>query len=317
MILRNADAHCLILPSATEIVYTLGLGDSLYGVTHECDYPPQARSKAVVVRSAVETVGKDSSAITDAVRQQAAAGRPMYKIDLGVLKEAKPDLVLTQALCEVCAVPTQQVDEAMDSLPQKPQVVSLDPYSIDDMLNNILSVAEAAGVKGEGERVVGRLRVRRDAVASRAGMASHRPRVVCLEWLEPLLVAGHWGPEMVSLAGGEDCLGKAGESSYKVTWEQVAEAMPEVVVAMPCGMDVSRALAEVHLLTEKPGWGDLPAVKNNAFFVADGSAYFSRSGPRLIDGLELLAEALRPELFKGITPAGGAFRVYGRLFRLS
>jgi iron complex transport system substrate-binding protein len=273
--------------------------------------------KPIVVRSALETAGKGSGAITDAVRQQVSAGRPMYEIALGVLKEARPDLVLTQALCEVCAVPTSQVDEAMDSLPQKPMVVSLDPHSLEDMLNNILMVAEAAGVKGEGERVIGRLRARRDAVVSRAGMASRRPRVVCLEWLEPLLVAGHWGPEMAALAGGEDCFGKAGEPSRRVSWEEVVEARPEVVMAMPCGMDVPTALAEVHLLTEKPGWGDLPAIKNNAFFVADGSAYFSRSGPRLIDGLELLAEAFHPELFKGVAPSGGVFRVYGRLFRLS
>ena len=305
------------LPSATEIVYSLGLGDHLYGVTHECDYPPEAREKPVVVRSLLETADLASGEIDQAVRERSSSGAPIYQIDLEALKAAQPDLVLTQGLCDVCAIPAEQVAQAVEGLSQRPQVVSLDPHSLDDLLSDILKVGEAAGAANKAERLVGSLRGRREAVAARAAMAASRPRVACLEWLDPPMAAGHWVPEMVDLAAGDSCFGKAGQPSFRIEWRQIVEAQPEIVVAMPCGFDVRRGISEVHLLTGIEGWETLPAPRENRLFVVDGSAYFSRSGPRLLEGLEILAEILHPELFSGLVPQGAVSRIYGRLFRVS
>lgn len=306
-----------LLPSATEIVYALGLGDHLYGVTHGCDFPPEAKEKPVVVRSRVEPEGSTSGEIDAAVREYASSGAPIYQIDLKALSQAQPDLILTQGLCEVCAVPAEQVTEAIEGLSTNPQVVSLDPHSLNDLFNDILKVGEATNTTEKAQTLISSFERRRDEVAATAAIAVTRPRVACLEWLDPLLVAGHWMPEMVELAGGENCFGEKGQPSFKIEWQQVMEARPEVVIAMPCGFDVRKGIAEVHLLTEKEGWESLPAAVNERLFVVDGGAYFSRSGPRLVDGLEMMAEILHPELFSGMVPQGGASRIYGQLFKVS
>ncbi len=306
-----------LLPSATEIVYGLGLEDSLYGVSHGCDFPPRVRQKPVVARSLVEPEGRTSGEIDAAVAERVRDGAPIHAIDPEALRDARPDLVLTQGLCDVCAVPLHQAAEAIDSLPVKPRALSLDPHSLDDLFSDVLRVGEAAGAVEKAQTLVDSLKRRRDSVAALAASAETRPRVACLEWLDPLMAAGHWMPEMVELAGGSDCLAERGQPSFKVEWPRIVEAQPEVVVAMPCGFDVRRGIAEARLLMERDGWDSLPAAAGHRLFAVDGGAYFSRPGPRLIDGLELMAEMLHPERVCGLAPPGGAARIYGPIFRVS
>ena len=302
-----------LLPSATEIVYALDLQDDLHGVTYACDYPSAASDKPVVVSSRIQDV-TSSGEIDRQVKDALISEDGIYVLHLDTLEEARPDLVLTQALCEVCAVPSQQVHETLAKLPHVPEVISLDPHSLADVASDVAKVGNSAGTDEAAARVANSLRERVDRIESSAAKADTRPRIVCLEWLDPLMVGGHWVPEMVELAGGVDCFGKPGRPSFVVEWEQIVEAKPDVVIAMPCGFDVGRGLSEVRALTGKPDWDELPAAKTDSLFVVDANSYFSRSGPRLFDGLEILAEILHPELFGGLVPVGGAFRIFGKPF---
>ncbi len=306
-----------LLPSATEIVYSLGSQDRLFGVTYACDFPPGAMEKPIVVRSRIQPASKSSGEIDEAVKESVFANEPIYCIDMEAIEAAQPDLILTQGLCEVCAVPSQQVDEAVDRLPVKPQILSLDPHSLSDLLSDVVRVGEAIGESAKARALVGSLEERRDRVASTAAAAETKPTVACLEWLDPLMTAGHWVPEMVHLAGGEDCFGVESQPSFKIAWSQLLEAQPAVIVAMPCGFNVRRGISEIPLLTDKEGWDSLPAAVDDRLFVVDGGAYFSRSGPRLLDGLELMAEILHPELFRGLVPQDAAARIYGQPFKVS
>lgn len=298
-----------LLPSATEIAFALGLGEQVVAVSHECDYPPEAREKPVAVRCVFSPAGMTPGQIDATVRSLIQQGLPIYRLEQEVLQQVRPDLVLTQALCEVCAVPQRAVLQGIQSLQPPPRLLSLDPHSLEEMLNDILRVGEATNTLPQAYQVVERLRQRIQRVAQRTQSVTHRPRVVCLEWLEPLIVAGHWVPEMVALAGGEDVLGRAGLPSYTVSWEQVAEARPEVMVLMPCGYTASQAAMQVHLLTSLPGWNDLPAVHQGRVFACNAHAYYSRPGPRLVDGLEMLAQMLHPEVFQGFLGAERAFPI--------
>ena len=200
---------------------------------------------------------------------------------------------------------------------KKPAVLSLDPTSIEDVLGDILRVGQATDAEDAAQRVAASLGRRVNTVKEKVGLAGGRPRVACLEWMEPILCAGHWVPEMVELAGGEDCLGDKDKPSFRIEWQQVLDQRPDVIVVTPCGFDVRRGLQEIQLLTEREGWESLPAVQNGQVYVVDASSYFSRSGPRLVDGLEIMAEILHPELFSGMVPEGGAARLYGEAFRVS
>lgn len=302
-----------LLPSATEIVYALNLQDHLHGVTYTCDYPTAATDKPVVVSSRIQDVAS-SGEIDRQVKDALISDDGLYVLHLDILEEARPDLVLTQALCEVCAVPSQQVHETLAKLSHVPEVLSLDPHSLADVASDVAKVGNAAGVEEVAAQFANSLRERANRIESSAAKADTRPRVVCLEWLDPLMVGGHWVPEMVELAGGLDCFGEPGRPSFVVEWEQIVEAKPDVVIAMPCGFDVRRGLSEVRALTDRPDWAELPAAKTDSLFVVDANSYFSRSGPRLFDGLEILAEVLHPELFEGLVPVGGAFRLFGRPF---
>ena len=206
---------------------------------------------------------------------------------------------------------------ATNKLPKRPEVLSLDPKSLEDVLDDILRVGNATGTHQKAEQLVSSLRTRITSVENTASLAARRPRVACLEWLDPLFYAGHWVPQMVELAGGEDCLAVRGAPSERVEWAQVLEQKPEVVVFLPCGFDVQRGLREVHLITQQEGWSELPAARESQAYVTNGSAYFSRSGPRLVDGLEILAEILHPELFSGMVPSDGAMRLHGEVFKVS
>lgn len=288
---------CSLLPSATEIAFALGLGDSVVGVTHECDYPPDAKKKLSVVKSAIDHHTTSSKDIDRQVGEHLKARKSIYEIDLPRFKKANPDLILTQELCDVCAVDYGDVVEASKTLPQQPKIVSLTPNLLSDILRDIQVVGEAAGKTKDAEALVASLKKRIDDVREQAARSDRRPRVACLEWLDPIYGAGHWVPELVEWAGGQDGLAEKGQPSPKIDWNKVAQFAPEVVVLMPCGFDVERTLKEIHLLYKLPGWNDLPAVKKGQVFAVNGHAYFNRSGPRLVDGLELLGQIIHPEIF--------------------
>jgi iron complex transport system substrate-binding protein len=300
---------CSFLPSATEIVYTLGLGDQLYGVTRSCDYPADARTKPMVVYSILDDRGLSSADIDRIVKEHAHNNLSVYRIDMEALRHAEPDLILTQELCDVCAVGYQDVLTQIRELPKKPQVVSLNPTSLEDVLRDLLTVGEATGTADRARATVSALHQRIETVRERAAHASTRPRVFCLEWMDPLFVSGHWMPEMVEIAGGIDGIGNHGTPSTRVTWERVCEYQPEVVILMPCGADVALTLSELDVVRALPGWSDLPAVQAGRVYAVNAGAYFSRSGPRLVDGLELLAQIIQPELFPWTVPEEIARRV--------
>lgn len=288
---------CSFLPSGTEIVYALGLGDSLQAVSHECDYPAEALAKPKVVRSRFDANKMSSQEIDRIVTEMYQRGERIYEVDEEVLRDAAPDLVLTQELCDVCAVSYEDVRHAASRLAYPPNVVSLDPASIGNMLDDIQMVGDLCGVPDAASAFVAELNERIDAVRSQASAAGSTPRVACIEWLEPPIVAGHWIPQMVELAGGVDALAKPGEPSRRITMNELAESEADVLVLMPCGMDAEKAHDEFYALENLAEWRELPAVANGHAYFVDSGSYFSRSGPRLVDGLEQMAYMAHPDKF--------------------
>lgn len=287
---------CSFLPSATEIAFALGLGDQIVGVTHECDYPPEARGKPVVVNSAVDPTVISSRAVDQAVREHLRTKTTLYTIDPLRFKEARPTIILTQALCDVCALDYNEVVRASQSLEVEPRIVALNPHLLGDVFADIRLVGSVTGKLAAAESLVCRLQERVAAIEAKT-KSSQRPRVACIEWLDPFFSAGHWIPEMVELAGGRNGLAEKGQPSRRIDWTEVLEFSPEVLVLMPCGFDVARTLTEAEPLARSPAWQELPAVKQGRVFAVNGSAYFSRSGPRLVEGLEILASVIHPEIF--------------------
>ena len=293
---------CSLLPSATEIVYSLGLGDRLVAVTHECDYPSVAASLPAITRSAIDHTGSSSGEIHTHVSRSLHSGSSIYDLDQELLQKLDPDLVLTQELCEVCAVSYGQVQKAVRLLKGERKVLSLEPTSLRGILDSIQEVGEVAGVAASAAAVVQGLQDRIDRVASTAEGASTRPRVFAMEWLDPPFVGGHWVPEMIRLAGGTDGLGREGHHSTVASWERIADYNPEIVVFMPCGFDLERNLQEMSRTSFPEPWRRLEAVRSGNIYGVDGSAYFNRPGPRIVDGLEILAEVLHPDLFPRTKP---------------
>jgi iron complex transport system substrate-binding protein len=300
-----AQRICSLLPSATEIVYALGLGDRLVAVTHECDYPPEAAGKPRVTASAIDSAHLSARAIDEAVRASLAEQSTIYHLDGETLDGLRPDLILTQDLCTVCAVGTDEVRTVVRSLGTAPQVVSLEPRTLGDVLDSILAVGRLTGELRRALDLVDELRARLDrvrrAVAGLPGVS-----VLTLEWVDPLFVGGHWVPEMVELAGGVDVIGRAGHPSREVGWADVESAAPDVVVAMPCGFGLERSQRELAEATLPAEWSRLPAVRDDRVYVVDGSSYFNRPGPRLVDGVEILASILHPEAFDQSPPGSWA-----------
>lgn len=298
-----------LLPSATEIVFALGLGDQLVGVSHECDYPPEARSKRVVTRATHDFSKLGSRAIHDRVRHAIHGGSSLYALDEEAIADLRPDLILTQELCEVCAVGYRHVQAAVRALDGPPAILSLEPSSIEGIFNTIVAVGSMAGVERRALRLVRGLRARLAeidrTVAERRAAGVPPPRVVALEWLDPPFAAGHWVPEQIRRAGGLEVLGREGERSVRTTWRSVRAARPEMLVLMPCGYHLSGALAVWRRLRLPSLWEDIVAVQRRQVFVVDGSAYFSRPGPRVVDGVEMLAEIFDPEAFVDIAPPQG------------
>ncbi|HEV3025181.1 MAG TPA: cobalamin-binding protein [Pirellulales bacterium] len=282
-----------LLPSATEIVCVLGLRDQLVGVTHECDWPPSVRELSKVTRTLIPT--EVSSAQVDAlVRERLQTGQALYTLDMPVLERLAPDLIVTQALCDVCAVAEDEVRSAACSLPGMPRVVNLEPRRLSEVLTSIEQVGRETAREERGRQVVASLQARIDTVVKRSIRVPRRPRVVLLEWIDPLFSSGHWTPELVEMAGGVEGIGRAGLPSQTTAWERIVEWRPEVMLIACCGYDLARTLADVPILRHRPGWHDLPCVRDGRVYVVDGSSYFSRPGPRLVDSLEILAHALHP-----------------------
>jgi iron complex transport system substrate-binding protein len=298
---------CSLLPGATEIAYALGLGDQIVGVTHECDYPAEAQYKPILVKGAIDAKRMTSAEIDSKVGELLAAGKGLYRIDDQAFGAAAPDVILTQGLCDVCALDYNEVVKAAARLPRPPTIVSLNPHSLRELLEDISRVGAATGRDQAAANLVGALSQRIDTVARRE--PDRRPRVVCLEWFEPLYSAGHWAPEMVALAGGVDMLGRQGEPSARLEWSQVVDARPDVLLLMPCGFDTRRTVKEATPLRALPGWNDLPAVKSGSVFALNGNAYFSRPGPRLVSGLEILARVIHPSGATWSLPPADAARL--------
>ena len=292
-----------LLPSATEIVHAVGLGDRLVAVSHECDFPTAVRGLPRVTRSLLPAAAATSAAIDAAVRDRVRQRQPLYALDAALLADLRPDLVVTQTLCDVCAVAEGEVANAIARLPGPPRVLTLEPHRLGDVLAGMQAVADAAGASEAGRAAVAGLLRRIDAVAERSAAIAVRPRVMLLEWLDPPFTAGHWSPEIVALAGGVEVLGRAGERSRAVEWEAIRAADPEVLVVACCGFDVARTRAELPLLTGRPGYGELACVRTGRMHVVDGNAFFSRPGPRLVDAVEALAHLLHPDVHPP-APAG-------------
>ncbi len=286
-----------LIASATEIVHALGFGPDLVGRSHECDYPPSVQALPVCTEPRFDVHGS-SAEIDRRVREVLQDAVSVYRVHAHLLDALQPDVIVTQSQCEVCAVSLRDVEEALCRMvSSQPRVVALEPHSLADVWDDIRRVAQALDAPSRGEALVARLQERVEAIARRAQALPERPRVACIEWIDPLMAAGNWVPELVDRAGGQDLFGQPGRHSPWMTWEQLQDADPEVIVLMPCGFDIARTLEELPGLTRRPGWSRLRAVRAGRVYVTDGNAYFNRPGPRLVESLEILAELLHPRVF--------------------
>jgi iron complex transport system substrate-binding protein len=290
-----------LLPSATEIVCALGLVDDLVAITHECDYPPSLRGKPVVTSSVLDGGPRSSAEIDRHIRHLVHEGSSIYALDAEALHRLGPDLILTQELCEVCAVSYPIVERAARSLEADTKIVSLEPERLDDVFENIRLVGRLTGREGPAAALIEALERRIDSVKAQLEGRPPRP-VVCLEWIDPLYNCGHWTPELVGIAGGSDPLGVLGLPARPMEWETVTRSDPDAIVVMACGFSLARSLQEVSLLEALPDWDQLRAVRDQNVFVVDGNAFFSRPGPRLVDSVEILAGLLHPDVVPAPSP---------------
>jgi iron complex transport system substrate-binding protein len=287
-----------LIASATEIVYAIGCGDQLVGRSHECDFPDSVKRLPVCTAPRIG-VHADSRTIDADIKSALRNGLSVYHVDEVKLRELKPDMILTQTQCEVCAVSQRDVELALgDWIGTRPRIVSLAPNALDDVWTDIVAVADALDVPERGIQVAAEMRQRLASIARTAKSLPEHPTVACIEWIDPLMAAGNWVPELVQMAGGVNLFGEAGKHSPWMTWEQLVAADPEVIALMPCGFDIARTLQDVPLLARRPEWPRLRAVQVNRVFVCDGNQYFNRPGPRLVESLEILAEMLHPQAFQ-------------------
>lgn len=297
------------LPSATEIACALGLGDQLVGITHECDYPPEIQGKPVVVRNVLPLEQMSQSEIDVAVAERMRQGLSLYEIDEILLERLAPDLILTQNLCQVCAPSGNEVSQALKLLQKEPEVLWLTPKSLREIEQNIRDLGLATGRSREAQSLIQVNRERLERLTTATAKFDYRPRVFCMEWIDPVFASGHWVPEMVKIAGGVDELGREGTDSARVSWDQVLEWQPEVLVVMPCGFNLSQVIEQCARLFDYPGWSTLPAVQHNRVYAVDANAYFARPGPRVVEGTELLAHLIHPDRFSW-TSSATAYRVF-------
>jgi iron complex transport system substrate-binding protein len=286
-----------LLPSSTEIVCALGLGPRLVGRSHECDHPPFVRELPPCTEAKLDPAAPGAE-IDRRVKQLVRDGLSIYRVDAERLRRLRPDVILTQEQCRVCAATPRDLEEALaDWLGARPLVLSLAPATLGDVFGDVTRAAEALGVAERGRSLVAALSERVSAIGERTGDLSPRPRVACLEWIEPLMAAGHWMPELVRLAGGTALFGAAGEASPWLDFADLRAADPDVIVVLPCGFDLERTRRELGPLEARPGFAELRAVREGRMALGDGNAYFNRPGPRLVESLEILAEILHPDRF--------------------
>ena len=287
-----------LLPSATEIVCALGFENELVGRSHECDFPASVKRLPPLTEPKFKTEGT-SAEINERVKSIVREALSVYRVDAAKLREVRPDAIVTQSQCEVCAVNQKDVDDAVaDWTGAHPKVVSLQPYSLADVFSDMQRVAIALGVPERGDKLVHDLQMRCAAIREITTKLKHRPTVACIEWIDPLMAAGNWMPELVEMAGGTNLFGKAGQHSPWMKFEEIVAADPEVILISPCGFGIPRASEELHLLLEQDGWSRMRAVRDGRVFVADGNQYFNRPGPRIVESLEILAELIHPHTFR-------------------
>ncbi|MBI2812342.1 MAG: cobalamin-binding protein [Candidatus Melainabacteria bacterium] len=286
-----------LIASATEIVYALGFGSELVGRSHECDYPPQVKDLPQCTSPKFKTDGT-SYEIDQRVKAILQEAVSVYRVDAALLDELAPSHIITQAQCEVCAVSLKDVEAAAcDMIKSQPKIVSLEPNCLEDIWSDIDRVASALGAKQKGVDLVHAYKERMSDIQNAAAKIQTKPTVACIEWIEPLMAAGNWMPELIEMAGGVNLYGEAGKHSPWMTWEQVENDDPDFIVVTPCGFDIKRTLEEMHLLSDKPSYKSLKAVKAGHVYVADGNQYFNRPGPRAVESLEIMAEILHPTEF--------------------
>jgi len=286
-----------LLPAATEIICALGLEQQLIGRSHECDYPESVKDLPVC-SSAKFLPGSDSAEIDRQVKEILSDSLSIYTIDIELIKSLKPDVIITQAQCEVCAVSLKDVELAMNDLLDKGcKLISLEPHGLSDIYMDIQNLADQLGVGAAGKDLLELSEERIDIIRHKLKFITEKPKVACVEWLSPLMIAGNWTPEIIEIAGGIPVLAEKGKHSGYVSFEAIQTEDPDIIVLIPCGFSVERTLKEINLLLELPGWRDLKAVLNNKIYIADGNQYFNRSGPRITDSIEIMAEIINPKQF--------------------
>jgi iron complex transport system substrate-binding protein len=297
------------LPSATETLYELGAGNQIVGVTHECKYPPQARKKPRVIQSSFDPRQMTGRDIDNKIVELMHTGKDIYVVDENTLKRVSPDLIVAQGLCEVCSPFTKEIDRAVSLLgDRRPDVLVLDPHDLDDILVSIMDVAEKIGKVREGRKLVASLQKRIDMVRSMTMKLKLKPKVLCVEWIEPLFTAGHWVPQIVEYAGGINGLSSTGEPSRRMDIDEAVKLDPDIIVLMPCGFDIEQTLKELPVLASNEKWKSLQAVKNRNVYAVNANAYFSKPGPRTVVGLEIISKILHPETSKHIRVPKGSYK---------
>ena len=296
------------LPSATEILYLLGSQDQLFGVSHQCNFPPQAKNKLQVIKPVFDSESMTSMEIEEKIQELTRLQKDYFIIDFELLKEIRPDLIISQGLCEVCSPHTKETDKAIRYLDEKPQTLVLDPHNVDDILQNIIDVAKTVGKETDGRQIRASLTKRIENISTT--FKSNKPKVICLEWFDPFYICGHWVPQMVEIAGGINGISITGERSRKMDFSEIVEFDPDVLIFLPCGLDLERIIREYESLSHNHQWNSLRAVQTDMVFALDALSYFSRPSPRIITGIEILAKIFNPQCFSNlITPSNAYVKI--------
>jgi iron complex transport system substrate-binding protein len=296
------------LPSATEILYLLGSQDQLFGVSHQCNFPPQAKNKLQVIKPVFDSESMTSMEIEEKIQELTRLQKDYFIIDFELLKEIRPDLIISQGLCEVCSPHTKETDKAIRYLDEKPQTLVLDPHNVDDILQNIIDVAKTVGKETDGRQIRASLTKRIENISTT--FKSNKPKVICLEWFDPFYICGHWVPQMVEIAGGINGISITGERSRKMDFSEIVEFDPDILIFLPCGLDLERIIREYESLSHNHQWNSLRAVQTDMVFALDALSYFSRPSPRIITGIEILAKIFNPQCFSNlITPSNAYVKI--------
>ena len=296
------------LPSATEVLYQIGAGDLIVGVTHECKFPEAAKRKPRVINSSFNPSKLSSKEIDNKIIELMHYGRDIYVIDDKILKEAKPDLIVAQGICEVCSPFTKEIKRAISILDYEPDILILDPHDLDDILISIIAVAERVGRIKEGRKLVDSLQNRINSIRMRP--KGNKPKVICVEWIDPFFTAGHWIPQMVEIAGGINGLSSSGKPSHRINVNEIMNFDPDKIILMPCGFDIDRILIEFEQVKNSNEWKSLLTIQNNEIFAVDAGKYFSKPSPRTVTGLEILAKIIHPDKFTDqLTPKDSFIKI--------